>query len=254
MIFDTHSHYDDSQFDEDRDEILCGLKDCNVGNIVDVGASIASTKRAIELASRYSFVYAAAGVHPDEVGELEEKGIEELKRLAVEKKVVAIGEIGLDYHWMVQSPQIQEKWFRAQLGLARELHLPVIIHSRDAAEDTYRIMAEEHAEDIGGVIHCFSYSAEMAEKYVKMGFFIGIGGVVTYKNGKKLKSVAGAVPIENIVLETDCPYLAPEPNRGKRNNSAYIQYVAETLAVIKEMPVSEIIRITEENAKRLYRL
>lgn len=254
MIFDTHAHFDDAQFDEDRDSHLRALADVGVGTVVNIGASLASSRRSVALTETYPFIYAAVGVHPDEVGELDSAGMEELRQLAVRDKVVAIGEIGLDYHWMVQEKEVQAKWFIAQLDLARELQLPVVIHSRDAAEDTYQILQEQHAEEIGGVIHCFSYSPEMAKKYVDMGFYIGIGGVLTYKNGKKLKEVAAQVPLERIVLETDCPYLAPSPHRGERNTSAYLPHVVETLAVIKETTCETIIRVTEENARRLYRM
>lgn len=254
MIFDTHSHYDDEQFDIDRDELLMGLASNGVSNIVNVGASLRGCRASVEIAERYPFAYCAVGVHPDEVGSLEEQGIEEIRELLSSEKCVAVGEIGLDYHWMVQPKEIQEKWFRAQINLAREYKKPVIIHSRDAAEDTFTIMSDEHAEEIGGVIHCFSYSPEMAKKYVDMGFYIGVGGVLTYKNGRKLKEVAAATPLERIVLETDCPYLSPSPHRGERNNSAYIAYVVTELAGIKGISEEEVIRITEENAKRLYRL
>ena len=254
MIFDTHSHYDDKQFDTDRDELLKGLYAAGVECVVDVGADLASSERAAALSEKYENVLAAVGIHPDSAFEADDSGIERLKTLAKNKKVVAIGEIGLDYHWMVCEKEVQENAFRRQIHLAAELSLPVIIHSRDAAEDTYRIMKDEEADICGGVVHCFSYSAEMALKYLEMGMYIGIGGVLTYKNGRKLKEVAAAVPMERIVLETDCPYLAPDPHRGKRNDSSYIRYVAEELARIKNISYDEVVGITRANALKMYGL
>ena len=205
------------------------------------------------LAEKYPYVYAAVGVHPDEVGALNEETFAGMEALLGHDKVVAVGEIGLDYYWDNESHEVQEKWFVRQLELARRHNLPIIIHSREAAADTMEIM-KAHAQGLEGVIHCYSYSREQAEEYVKMGFYIGIGGVLTFKNAKKLKEVAEVVPLEQIVLETDCPYLAPEPFRGKRNQSSYIRYVAEKLAEIKGITAEEVIAVTEENAKKMYRL
>ncbi len=254
MIFDTHAHYDDEQFDIDRDELLASMREAGIGNIVDVGASMASSKRALELAHEYDFIYAAVGVHPSEVEEMDESSIEQLRELSRDKKCVAIGEIGLDYHWPDPAPELQKEWFVRQLALAREEKLPVIIHSRDAAADTLDIMHSEHAEDIGGVVHCFSYSKEVAAECVKMGFYIGIGGVLTFKNARKMVEVVEQTPMDKIILETDCPYLAPEPFRGKRNNSLYLPYVVTKMAEVKGISAEEVIRITEENARRMYRL
>lgn len=251
MIFDTHAHYDDEQFDGDRDELLKSMPDLGVGTIVDVSATYESCEKVLTLAGKYPHVYAAIGVHPDEVGELNEDKIQHMKELCRNKKVVAVGEIGLDYYWDNESHEIQQKWFIRQLELAGEVKKPVIIHSREAAADTMYIM-KNYAQGLGGVIHCYSYSREMAEEYVKMGFYIGIGGVVTFKNAKKLKDVAAAIPIEKIVLETDCPYMAPEPYRGKRNQSSYIRYVAEKIAELKAMSQEEVIAVTEKNARDLY--
>lgn len=253
MIFDTHSHYDDEQFDEDRDELLKSMYENGVGTIVNVGASLNGCKKSVELAQQYPFVYAAVGVHPDEVGTLNEETFSWLEKQCDNERVVAVGEIGLDYYWDHESHELQKKWFIEQLDLARRKNLPVIIHSREAAADTFDIM-KENAKGLQGVIHCFSYSVEMAKEYVKMGFYIGIGGVVTFKNAKKVKEVVEAVPIEKIVLETDCPYLAPEPNRGKRNSSVNIHYVADVIASLKGITKEEVIRITEENARKLYQL
>lgn len=254
MIFDTHTHYDDEQFDSDRDELLGKLQEAGIETIVDVGASIETTKKALELAHKYDFIYAAVGVHPSEVEELSDDSIEQLRSLSRDSKCVAIGEIGLDYHWPDPAPELQKVWFKRQLDLARQEHLPVIIHSRDAAADTLDILKEDHAEEIGGVVHCFSYSKEVARECTKMGFFIGIGGVLTFKNARKMVEVMEDTPMDRILLETDCPYLAPEPFRGKRNSSLYLPYVVEKMAQIKGITTDEVIRITRENAMTMYRL
>ncbi|MDE6622709.1 MAG: TatD family hydrolase [Lachnospiraceae bacterium] len=254
MIFETHAHYDDEAFDDDRDALLSSMQKNGIGVIVNVGASLKSTAAGIRLAERYPFVYAAAGVHPSETAELNEENFAWLKEQCLHKRVAAVGEIGLDYYWDEPSHEIQKLWFARQLELAREVQKPVIIHSRDAAKDTYDIMAAHNAGEIGGVVHCFSYSAEMAQEYVKMGFYIGVGGVVTFKNGKKLKEVVEAIPIKRILLETDSPYLSPEPNRGKRNSSLNIPHIAQQIAVIKGMSYDEVIAVTEENARRMYRI
>ncbi len=254
MIFDTHVHYDDPAFDEDRDSLIASLEKSGIGNVVDIGASIDTTRKALELAHKYDFVYAAVGVHPSEVEELTEDSFELLSEWSEDGRCVAIGEIGLDYHWPEPGRELQKKWFRRQLDLARQKQLPVVIHSRDAAKDTVDIMKEEHAEEIGGVVHCFSYTKEIAKECLDMGFYIGVGGVVTFKNGKKLREVVEITPIEKILLETDCPYLAPEPYRGKRNSSLYLPYVVEEIAKIKNISPEEVIRITENNAKTMYNL
>lgn len=258
MIFDTHAHYDDKAFAEDRSKLLLSMQENNVGKIVDVGADMASTKEAVELAYNYDFIYAAVGVHPSEVEEMSEHDIETLRKYIIDdsaredKKIVAIGEIGLDYHWEEPSRTLQKEWFAKQLELAQELEMPIIIHSRDAAEDTYEILKVYAEHGLKGVMHCYSYSVEMAKKYVDMGLYIGIGGVLTFKNAKKLKEVAAEIPLEKIVLETDCPYMAPEPHRGKRNDSTYIKYVVKVLAEIKGVSEEEVERVTFENACKLY--
>lgn len=253
-IFDTHSHYDDEAFDQDRHELLGSLRDKGVGQLVNVGADMSSSKEALALAKQYDFIHAALGVHPSEVADLTEADMDWIRSHASEEKVVAIGEIGLDYHWDEPEPAAQRKWFLRQIQLAREVQLPVIIHSRDAAAETMELLKETKAYECGGVIHCYSYSPEMAQEYVKMGYFIGVGGVVTFKNAKKLKETVKEIPLESIVLETDCPYLAPEPFRGKRNCSLYISYVAEKIAELKGISAEEVIRQTEENAKQLYQI
>ncbi len=253
MIFDTHAHYDDEQFDKDRQELLMLMKSEGVGTIVNVSASYDSCQKVVEMAQKYPFMYAAVGIHPDEVGALNEESFARMKQLFQREKVVAVGEVGLDYYWDKESHEQQKKWFIRQLDLARELCLPVLIHSRESAADTMEIM-KKHAVGLAGVIHCFSYSREMAEEYVKMGFYIGIGGVVTFKNARKIKEVVEAIPLESILLETDCPYLAPVPYRGKRNDSRYIRYVAEEIARLKDISYEEVVEQTEKNARKMYRL
>lgn len=253
-IFDTHAHYDDEAFDEDRDALLTGLPENGIARVVNVGASLASCKRTIELMNRYDYIYGAIGVHPSETAELDDKAFEWLRQQCQLEKCVAVGEIGLDYYWDEPDRELQKTWFRRQLNMARELDKPVIIHSRDAAKDTVDLMTEEHAEEIGGVIHCYSYTKEIAEVFLKMGFFFGIGGVLTFKNAKKLKEAVAYIPLERIVLETDCPYLAPEPNRGKRNSSLNIPYVIKALAEIKGVEEETVRQAAWENAHKLYRL
>ncbi|MBE5832253.1 MAG: TatD family deoxyribonuclease [Butyrivibrio sp.] len=254
MIFDTHAHYDDEQFDIDREELLGKMQEAGIETIVDVGASIETTKKALELAHRYDFIYAAVGVHPSEVAELDDDSIELLRGLSRDENCVAIGEIGLDYHWPEPEPELQKLWFKRQLNLARQENLPVIIHSRDAAADTLEILRDERAEEIGGVVHCFSYSKEVARECLKMGFYIGIGGVLTFKNARKMVEVMEDTPMDRILLETDCPYLAPEPFRGKRNSSLYLPYVVQKMAEIKGISADEVISITRENARTMYGL
>lgn len=253
MIFDTHAHYDDKQFDEDRDELLSSMREGGVGTIVNSGATLSSCKKSLDLAMKYPFVYAAIGIHPDEVGSLDEEKFGWLREQLTHEKVVAVGEIGLDYYWDKEHHDTQKEWFIRQLDLAREMQLPVVIHSRDAAEDTLEIL-QQHAADLTCDIHCYSYSPEMVREYMKMGYYIGVGGVVTFSNAKKLKRVVAEVPIERILLETDCPYLAPSPNRGKRNSSLNLIYVAEQIAQLKGMSCEEVIAQTEANAKRFYRM
>ena len=254
MIFDTHAHYDDKQFDQDREELLVSMKDDGIGTIVDVGSNMETSAWIVDAVTRYPMMYGAVGVHPSDTADLTESDMDTLKEYAGKDKILAIGEIGLDYYWDEPEREIQKKWFEAQIELAREVRLPIIIHSRDAAKDTYDIMKSLHAEDIGGVVHCFSYSKEMARQFLDMGFYIGIGGVVTFKNAKTLKEVAAYAPLDRIVLETDCPYLSPEPNRGKRNSSLNLNYVAEALSQIKGIDKEELIAVTEENARKLYRM
>lgn len=254
MIFDTHVHYDDEAFDEDRGQLLESLGAQGIGAVVNIGASIQTTKNTLKLIEQYPFVYGAVGVHPNETGELNELLINWLKEVAGHERVVAIGEIGLDYYWDEPDHETQKFWFVRQLHLAEETGLPVVIHSRDAAGDTLDLIRAEHGGRTGGVIHCFSYGKELAREYLNMGFYLGIGGVLTFKNAKKLKEVVDYMPMDRLVLETDCPYLAPEPNRGKRNSSLNLPYVVQAISEIKGIPAEEVIRITEENAKTMYRI
>lgn len=256
LIFDTHAHYDDEAFHEDREEILSGLCERGVGTVVDVAASMESIPEVLSLAARYDFIYAAVGVHPTETHGLEKGDIGKVEQYAgsPENKVVAIGEIGLDYHYPDTQKEVQKDWFAMQIGLAKKIGKPIIVHSRDAAKDTLDLIKAEDARDAGGVLHCFSYEPEMAKIYADMGFYIGIGGVVTFKNARKLKEIASRMPMELMLLETDCPYLAPEPFRGRRNDSTLIRYVAETIAALRGMDVEDVIRITAENARRFYGL
>ncbi|MCD8369316.1 MAG: TatD family hydrolase [Clostridiales bacterium] len=253
MIFDTHTHYDDSVFDPDRDELIRSLPGSGIGTIVNVGADIRSSQNTLDLIRRYPFVYGSVGVHPKGTAELDETGIAWLRHAAGEEKIVAIGEIGLDYHWNEPEAAVQKHWFLLQLSLARDCSLPVIIHSRDAAKDTLDIMKAERAGDMGGVIHCFSYSVEIAREYLKMGFYLGIGGVLTYGNARKLKEVVAYMPIDRIVLETDCPYLTPVPHRDERNSSLNLPLVIHAISAIKGISEDQVIAVTEQNARCLYR-
>ena len=254
MIIDTHAHYDDEAFNPDRDALLNSMAENGIEKVVNVCASISELYRTVELMEKYPFVYGAVGVHPDDAPQMTQDTLDEIRRLSHLEKMVAIGEIGLDYYWHKEEAEHkqQQEMFRAQMDIAREEKLPFMIHSRDAAEDTLEIVKEYMKKDMsGGIIHCFSYSKEIAAEYLKMGLYLGIGGVLTFKNAKKLKEVAAIAPLSQIVLETDCPYMAPEPNRGRRNFSLNLPYVAEALAQIKGITAEEVIAVTEENAKRL---
>lgn len=253
MIFDTHAHYDDIQFDTDREELLSSMPEHGIGTIVNASATVDSWQRVMELTEKYSFIYGMIGVHPDEVGALDEERFAEMEELLKRDKIVAVGEIGLDYYWDNESHDVQKQWFIRQLELARKAELPVNIHSREAAADTMELL-KQYGQDMKAIIHCYSYSKEMAQEYVRMGYLIGVGGVVTFKNARKLKETVQAIPMSHIVLETDCPYLAPEPNRGKRNSSINLHDVAAAIAELKGQTKEEVIRITEENACRFYGL
>lgn len=254
MIFETHAHYDDEKFDRDRAKLLSSLSDKGIGRVINVGAEYQGCLDSVALAETYNHVYAAIGIHPSNISDLTEEVFEWLREKAAWEKTVAIGEIGLDYYWDKEPAvqQAQREAFVRQLQLADDTGLPLIIHSRDAAEDTMRIMKEQYAERISGVIHCYSYSKEMAREFVKMGYYIGVGGVVTFKNAKKLKETVADLGLEHILLETDCPYMAPEPHRGSRNDSTNIPYVVQTISELTGQDPQTVEAVTWENACRLF--
>ena len=251
MIFDTHAHYDDKRFDEDREALLDSMKEQGVGLITNVGSTIKTWDKILRLTEEYSFVYGTIGIHPSITEELTHENIERLKAYLNQKKVVAVGEIGLDYYWDKEHQQLQKEMFIKQLEIAKQVKLPAVIHSREAAADTFG-MIKEHAKELTCMLHCFSYSAQQALEYVKMGHYIGICGVVTFANGKKLKEVVKEIPLTSILLETDAPYLSPDPKRGKRNDSRNLIYVARAIGEIKGIAVEEVIRQTSENGKRFF--
>ena len=251
-IFETHAHYDDDAFDEDRDFLLKQMKEEGIGYIVNIGCSMNNSREIVEMIKQYDFLYGTVGVHPSDIQGLTEADMEELEELSKTDKILAIGEIGLDYHYDNVVKEEQKHWFIRQLEIAKNRNLPVVIHSRDAAKDTLDIIKEHHNGITPGIIHCFSYGVEMAREYLNMGYYIGVGGVVTFKNAKKLKEVVEYTPLERIVLETDAPYLAPTPYRGKRNCSLYLTHVAEEIGRLKNVSPEEVCRVTYENAQRVY--
>lgn len=256
MIFDTHAHYDDEAFEEDRGALIASLAEQGIGRVVNVAADLPSVSTSLTLAQQYPFIYAAVGVHPSNVQELTERDYEWLEEKLETPKAVAVGEIGLDYYWD-KEPEVQARQresFSRQLQLAKKLDKPVIIHSRDAAKDTLDVMAAEGGSQLRAVIHCFSYTKETAREFQKWDYYFGIGGVLTFKNAKKLKEAAAELPIERILLETDCPYLAPEPYRGKRNSSLYLPQIVAALAELKGLTCQEIEDITWHNGCRFYGL
>ena len=277
-IFDTHAHLCDAAFDDEREAIIADLGAHGVGAFTEIGFDLPSSRAALALAERYPQVYAAVGFHPDHSDHLRDEDVETLRQMVENnRKIVAIGEIGLDYHYTREGilrraaasgqepdpeslatadpePEIQKACFRRMLQLARALGLPINVHSREAAQDTYDLIVEEHGYENSGIIHCFGYPVEMAERFVKLGLYVGVGGVVTFKNARKLKEVVARIPIERIVLETDCPYMAPVPKRGTRNDPRNLPYVVEEIAALRQMDPAEVIRITTENAKRVYRI
>lgn len=254
MIFDSHAHYNDSKFNEDRDAVLKSLAENNVKYIMNVADSMVSLKKVLEIADKYPFVFASVGVHPEETGELTDADMDILLGHTKHPKVKAIGEIGLDYYWDSVERDVQKKWFCRQIELAKKANLPIIVHDREAHGDTMDILKSETARDVGGIVHCFSGSREMAREVLNLGMYIGIGGTVTFKNARKVKEVAEYVPIESIVIETDAPYLAPVPFRGKRNSSDLLKYVVDELAEIKGISREEVEEITCKNAKQVYKI
>ncbi len=254
MIFDSHAHYDDRAFDADREEMLSELMEKGIGGIVNAGASRESVGRTMELSHQYPYLYAAVGIHPEHTGEMREQDLDWLRRLLADPKAVAVGEIGLDYYWGEPDREIQKEWFIRQLHLAEEVGKPVVIHSRDAAEDTLTIMEREYGGGRPAYIHCFSYSKEMARRFLKLGCMIGIGGVVTFKNAKKVKEAVAETPLNRILIETDCPYLAPTPHRGERNSSLFLPLIIQEIAKIKGISPSQVEEAAWNNAQSFYGL
>ncbi len=260
MIIDTHVHYDDAAFDEDREALLASLPEAGIGRVIDIGASAESLDKVVDLTERYDFIYGAVGLHPDEIGDLTDEVIGKLEVYIKRPKIVAVGEIGLDYYWDKEARERQVEAFKTQIRIAQENEKPIVIHSREAAADTLSVVTEMYGKgsagekiDRKGVMHCYSYSPELAEIYTKrLGFYLGIGGVVTFKNARKLAETVERTPMEYLLLETDCPYLAPVPYRGKRNSSLYLPHVVRRIAELKRISCEEVIRVTEENAKRLF--
>ena len=253
MLFDTHAHMDDRAFDNDREELLRSLPEQGLTLVMNPGCSLGSSRNASKLAQEYDYIYAAVGSHPDAADEVNEEVLDEYRKLCkLNPKIKAIGEIGLDYHYEDIPRDIQLQAFRAQMALAKELHLPAIVHERDAHEDGMAVVRE--FPEVTGVFHCYSGSAEMARQLVDKGWYIGFTGVLTFKNARKAVEVAASIPLERIVLETDCPYMAPEPFRGKRNHPGYLYRMAEKLAEIRGLSVEEIHAITVENGRRLYKI
>jgi len=252
LIFESHAHYDDKQFHKDREAVLKSLPESGIQYAINVGADMRSSRLSIELAKKYPFIYASVGVHPHEVKDMKEEDLEYLLHFAAFDKVVAIGEIGLDYYYDLSPRSIQKLWFREQLKLAKEINLPVIIHSRDASQETYDLLMEAELSEKKGVIHCYSGSKEMALDYTKKGFYIGVGGVITFNNAKKLVETVEAIPLDKLLIETDAPYLTPVPYRGKRNDSRYLPEVIKKIAEIRNMKPEEIEAITYENGKHFF--
>ena len=253
MLFDTHAHYDAAQFDSDRDAVLSALPGQGVGLVVNPGCDLESSRKAAALAERYPFLYAAVGVHPEECADWRDSDVDELRTLATQPRVVAVGEIGLDYYWPENPPRaLQQRVFRAQLALASELDLPVIVHDREAHGDSMAIVRE--FPQVRGVFHCFSGSAEMAKELVKLGWMISFTGVLTYKNARKSVEAAQAIPMDRLMIETDSPYMAPVPHRGKRNHSGYVAHTCQRLAEIKGITEEECAQITWENGMRFFQI
>lgn len=251
MTFDTHAHYDDDRFDTDRDAVLAALPAAGVGLVLNPGCTVASSRAALALAERYDFVYAAAGIHPEDCAGAGDAELAAVRALCAHPKVVAVGEIGLDYYWAENPPRTeQQSVFRAQLALALELGKPVIIHDRDAHADCLAIV--EEFPGLRGVFHCFSGSAEMAERLLSRGWYLGFDGPITYKNARRALEVLAVTPLDRILLETDAPYMPPVPHRGERNDSRLLPFVAETAARVKGCTPSELIAAAAENGKRLF--
>ncbi|QOJ36691.1 MAG: TatD family hydrolase [Nitrospira sp.] len=259
MLIDTHTHLDDARYDADREAMLARAREAGVERMITIGCDLATSRAAVALAAQYDFVYASVGVHPHEVRHITDDWYDTLRQLARDsEKVVAYGEIGLDYHYNHSDPDLQRRRFREQLQLARELRLPVIIHTREAQDDTIRILKEERASEIGGVFHCFSGDTWLAKDAIELGFYISFSGILTFQNAAVLRDIAKTVPADRLLIETDCPYLTPVPHRGKRNEPAYVRQVAERLTMLTPngvpTTVEAIARLTGDNARRLFRI
>lgn len=254
-IFETHAHYEDKAFDADRDELIKSLPAGDIEYVVNVGSNMDTCRKIAKMAKDYDFLYGALGIHPSDIRGVTDEDLKWIEdETSANERILAIGEIGLDYYWDKDNKPEQKDFFERQIMIARRLNKPIIVHSRDAALDTYEVMKASKASECGGVVHCFSYPVEEARKYVDMGFYIGIGGVVTFKNSHKLKEVVQYLPLESILLETDCPYMAPEPYRGKRNSSLYIPEIAKVIADLKGISYDEVVNVTNANAKRMYKI
>jgi TatD DNase family protein len=254
MLFDTHVHLNAEQFNEDLEEVISRAKEAGVGKMVVVGFDRPTIERAMELVEHYDFLYASVGWHPVDAIDMTNEDLAWIEELSSHPKVVALGEMGLDYHWDKSPKDVQKEVFRKQIHLAKKVKLPIIIHNREATQDIVDILREEGAEEVGGIMHCFSGSPEIAQECVDMNFYISLGGPVTFKNAKKPKEVAQEIPLERLLIETDCPYLAPHPNRGKRNEPAYVKLVAEQIAELKGISLEEVEKITTENANKLFNI
>ncbi|MGE5473663.1 MAG: TatD family hydrolase [Ignavibacteriales bacterium] len=251
-LFDSHAHYDDKRFAEDYDEVILNAFNSGVKYILNAGSDIATSKKSIMLAEKYDFVYAAVGVHPHEAEKLSEDGFNEIKKMGSHQKVVAIGEIGLDYYYDHSPRDVQRYWFEKQINLGKELNLPLIIHNRDSHEDMMDIIRKNAPYSNSGVLHCFTGSWEMAKQLLDLGLYLSFGGPITFKNAKKAIDIIGKMPIDRILIETDCPYLTPEPFRGKRNHSGYVNLVAEKISEIRGISMQEAANLTTMNTKRLF--
>ena len=253
MLIDTHAHLDFDRFDEDRAEVIQNAYDAGIKKIINVGADMESSRNSVQLAEEYDFIYASVGMHPHDAADFNQECYDELKELAQRDEVIAIGEIGLDYHYDNSPRQRQQEVFKEQLKLAQELGLPVVIHSRDAKEDSLRIL-KEHAADLTGVMHCYGYDLPTAKEVFELDFYLSFGGLITFNSTTSIRKMVKKLPLEKIILETDAPYLTPEPHRGQRNESKYVKEIAEKMAEIKDMSVSEVAEITTANAEQLFDL
>lgn len=253
-LIDTHSHYNDEKFDNDRDEVIQNITNSGITTIINAGYSLESSKRAIEIANNYDFMYATVGVSPNDIENLENNYIEQIKEMAKEQKVIAIGEIGLDYYWNKENKETQKEIFIKQVELANQLGLPIVIHTRDAVMDTIDILKNKVNCNKKGVFHCCPLNTELIKEGLKLGFYISFAGSITFKNSKNAEEIVKMVPIDRILTETDSPYLSPEPVRGTRNDSRNIKYIAQKIAQIKNMPIENIAEQIQKNAKTIFKI